>query len=112
MAVEVALTVCRSSARRPSSPASVTASVRYLRLWHSSLRTDRKSDPRSLVIRKVAEDVFAVTGKNPLQKTAMALHDAALKVRTARGCLSDTAGRLLRLAAAVSEVRSNLLHAC
>ena len=32
-----------------------------------------------VVIRKVAEDVFAVTGKNPLLKTAMALHDAALK---------------------------------
>jgi len=42
-------------------------------------RIYRKSDPRSLVIRKVAEDVFAVTGKNPLLKTAMALHDAALK---------------------------------
>ena len=27
----------------------------------------------------MAEDVFAVTGKNPLLQTAMALHDAALK---------------------------------
>ena len=53
----------------------------------------------------MAEDVFAVTGKNPLLKTAMALHDAALKVRVAVGCSSDPAGRLLCVAAAVPEVR-------
>jgi hypothetical protein len=44
----------------------------------------RNTDPRSKVIRKVAEDVFAVTGRNKLQETAIALHDLALKDKYVR----------------------------
>jgi citrate synthase len=42
-------------------------------------RIYRTSDPRSTIIRKTAEEVFEVTGRNPLLETALALHDAALK---------------------------------
>ncbi|KAM0752246.1 hypothetical protein T439DRAFT_324313 [Meredithblackwellia eburnea MCA 4105] len=42
-------------------------------------RVYRTSDPRSFVIRKTAEEVFKVTGKDPLLETAIALHDAAIK---------------------------------
>ncbi|GAA5907355.1 hypothetical protein JCM8208_007162 [Rhodotorula glutinis] len=37
------------------------------------------TDPRSRIIQKIAEDVFALTGKDPLLDTALALRDAALK---------------------------------
>ncbi|EIW84331.1 hypothetical protein CONPUDRAFT_120102 [Coniophora puteana RWD-64-598 SS2] len=42
-------------------------------------RVYKTSDPRSFIIRKVADEVFAVTGKDELLDTAMALHDAAIK---------------------------------
>ncbi|KAI9574007.1 citrate synthase-like protein [Boletus coccyginus] len=42
-------------------------------------RVYKTSDPRSFIIRKVADEVFAITGADPLLNTAMALHDAALK---------------------------------
>jgi citrate synthase len=42
-------------------------------------RVYKTSDPRSFIIRKVADEVFAVMGRDPLLDTAMALHDAALK---------------------------------
>ncbi|KAG2138210.1 citrate synthase-like protein [Suillus cothurnatus] len=42
-------------------------------------RVYKTSDPRSFIIRKVADEVFAVTGRDPLLDTAMALHDAALQ---------------------------------
>lgn len=42
-------------------------------------RIYRTSDPRSFIIRKTAEEVFAVTGRNPLLETALRLHDIALK---------------------------------
>lgn len=42
-------------------------------------RIYRTSDPRSFIIRKTAEEVFAVTGRNPLLETALTLHDIALK---------------------------------
>ncbi|KAI6108065.1 Si-synthase, partial [Pisolithus sp. B1] len=42
-------------------------------------RVYKTSDPRSFIIRKIADEVFAVTGRDPLLGTAMALHDAALK---------------------------------
>ncbi|BGP53486.1 hypothetical protein JCM8202v2_001045 [Rhodotorula sphaerocarpa] len=35
-------------------------------------------DPRSKVIRQLADDVFAITGRDPLLDTALALRDAAL----------------------------------
>lgn len=42
-------------------------------------RIYRVSDPRSKIIRQTADAVFAVTGKDELLETAMALHDHALK---------------------------------
>lgn len=42
-------------------------------------RIYRTSDPRSKVIRRIAEDVFAVTGRDELLDTAIALHDIAIK---------------------------------
>ena len=42
-------------------------------------RVYRTSDPRSFIIRKTAEEVFEVTGRNPLLETALKLHDIALK---------------------------------
>ncbi|KAI6128990.1 citrate synthase-like protein [Pisolithus croceorrhizus] len=42
-------------------------------------RVYKTSDPRSFIIRKIADEVFAITGRDPLFGTAMALHDAALK---------------------------------
>ncbi|KAH9959592.1 peroxysomal citrate synthase [Russula dissimulans] len=42
-------------------------------------RVYKTSDPRSFIIRKTADDVFNVTGKDELLETAMALHDAAIK---------------------------------
>ena len=42
-------------------------------------RIYRTSDPRSLIIRSLAEEVFNVTGQNPLLKIAITLHDAAVK---------------------------------
>ncbi|GJE88728.1 peroxisomal citrate synthase [Phanerochaete sordida] len=42
-------------------------------------RVYKTSDPRSFIVRKTADAVFAVTGKDELLETAMALHDAAMK---------------------------------
>lgn len=42
-------------------------------------RIYKNTDPRSTIIRKTAEEVFEVTGKNKLLEVALALHDAALK---------------------------------
>jgi citrate synthase len=39
---------------------------------------DRTSDPRSFIVREIADEVFGVTGTDPLLETAMALKDAAL----------------------------------
>jgi citrate synthase len=41
-------------------------------------RVYKTSDPRSFIVRKTADEVFKVTGKDTLLETAMALHDAAL----------------------------------
>ncbi|KAI5478794.1 citrate synthase [Pseudohyphozyma bogoriensis] len=42
-------------------------------------RVYRTSDPRSKIIKQTAEEVFKVTGRDPLLDTAIALHDAAIK---------------------------------
>ncbi|OCH95352.1 peroxysomal citrate synthase [Obba rivulosa] len=42
-------------------------------------RVYKTSDPRSFIVRKTADEVFKVTGKDELLETAMALHDAAMK---------------------------------
>ncbi|KAF7424199.1 hypothetical protein PC9H_009503 [Pleurotus ostreatus] len=42
-------------------------------------RVYKTSDPRSFIVRKMADEVFKVTGKDELLETAMALHEAAMK---------------------------------
>ncbi|KAJ7158658.1 peroxysomal citrate synthase [Mycena filopes] len=42
-------------------------------------RVYKTSDPRSFIVRKTADEVFKITGKDELLETAMALHDAAMK---------------------------------
>ncbi|KAJ2926934.1 hypothetical protein H1R20_g10171, partial [Candolleomyces eurysporus] len=42
-------------------------------------RIYKTSDPRSFIVRKTADEVFKVTGKDELLETAMALHEAAMK---------------------------------
>ncbi|KAF8737609.1 hypothetical protein AX14_012603 [Amanita brunnescens Koide BX004] len=42
-------------------------------------RVYKTSDPRSFIVRKTADEVFKVTGKDELLETAMALHAAAMK---------------------------------
>ncbi|KAF9267838.1 peroxysomal citrate synthase [Marasmius fiardii PR-910] len=42
-------------------------------------RVYKTSDPRSFIVRKTADEVFKVTGKDELLETAMALHEAAMK---------------------------------
>nr|GAT60691.1 peroxysomal citrate synthase [Mycena chlorophos] len=42
-------------------------------------RIYKTSDPRSFIVRKTADEVFKITGKDALLETAMALHDAAMK---------------------------------
>ncbi|MGH2626425.1 MAG: citrate synthase [Anaerolineales bacterium] len=41
-------------------------------------RVYKSYDPRARIIKQVADEVFAITGKNPLLDTALALEDAAL----------------------------------
>jgi citrate synthase len=42
-------------------------------------RVYKTTDPRSYIIRKTADEVFSVTGKDELLETAMRLHDVAMK---------------------------------
>ncbi|KZV96617.1 peroxysomal citrate synthase [Exidia glandulosa HHB12029] len=42
-------------------------------------RVYKTSDPRSFIVRRTADEVFKVTGKDELLETAMKLHDMALK---------------------------------
>ncbi|KDR76340.1 hypothetical protein GALMADRAFT_247736 [Galerina marginata CBS 339.88] len=42
-------------------------------------RVYKTSDPRSFIVRKTADEVFKITGKDELLETAMALHEAAMK---------------------------------
>ncbi|KAJ7761875.1 peroxysomal citrate synthase [Mycena maculata] len=42
-------------------------------------RVYKTSDPRSFIVRKTADEVFKITGRDDLLDTAMALHDAAMK---------------------------------
>ncbi|KAF7312404.1 Citrate synthase [Mycena indigotica] len=42
-------------------------------------RVYKTSDPRSFLVRKTADEVFRIAGKDQLLETAMALHDAAMK---------------------------------
>lgn len=66
------------------SPENVPAYIEKVKTKEKVLsgfghRIYRTSDPRSFIIRKTAEEVFAVTGRNPLLETALTLHDIALK---------------------------------
>ncbi|KAF8300127.1 peroxysomal citrate synthase [Clavulina sp. PMI_390] len=66
------------------SPANVPAYIAAVKRREKVLsgfghRVYKTSDPRSFIIRRIADEVFAVTGKDELLETAMALHDHAMK---------------------------------
>ncbi|OBZ72531.1 Citrate synthase [Grifola frondosa] len=66
------------------SPANVPAFIEAVKRREKTLsgfghRVYKTSDPRSFIVRKTADEVFKVTGKDELLETAMALHDAAMK---------------------------------
>ncbi|BGO88887.1 hypothetical protein NBRC10512_002244 [Rhodotorula toruloides] len=68
---------------RIGSPENVPAFIEKVKRKEEVLsgmghRIYKTHDPRSKVIRKLAGEVFAVTGEDPLLKTALALRDAAL----------------------------------
>ncbi|GAA6047720.1 hypothetical protein JCM3770_001744 [Rhodotorula araucariae] len=65
------------------SPENVPAFIEKVKRKEAVLsgfghRIYRNTDPRSKIIQKIAEDVFALTGRDPLLDTALALRDAAL----------------------------------
>ncbi|KZT07791.1 peroxysomal citrate synthase [Laetiporus sulphureus 93-53] len=66
------------------SPENVPAFIEAVKRREKTLsgfghRVYKTSDPRSFIVRKTADEVFKVTGKDELLVTAMALHDAAMK---------------------------------
>lgn len=66
------------------SPANVPAFIEAVKRREKVLsgfghRVYKTTDPRSYIIRKTADEVFKVTGRDELLETAMALHDAAMK---------------------------------
>ncbi|KAI8980221.1 peroxysomal citrate synthase [Trametes punicea] len=66
------------------SPQNVPAFIEAVKKKEKTLsgfghRVYKTSDPRSFIVRKTADEVFRVTGKDALLETAMALHDAAMK---------------------------------
>lgn len=66
------------------SPENVPAFIEAVKRREKTLsgfghRVYKTSDPRSFIVRKTADEVFEVTGKDALLETAMALHDAAMK---------------------------------
>ncbi|KIK62985.1 hypothetical protein GYMLUDRAFT_41286 [Collybiopsis luxurians FD-317 M1] len=66
------------------SPANVPAFIESVKKREKVLsgfghRVYKTSDPRSFIVRKTADEVFKVTGKDDLLETAMALHEAAMK---------------------------------
>ncbi|KAI0833527.1 peroxysomal citrate synthase [Trametes gibbosa] len=66
------------------SPANVPEFLQAVKKKEKTLsgfghRVYKTSDPRSFIVRKTADEVFKVTGKDALLETAMALHDAAMK---------------------------------
>ncbi|KDQ57157.1 hypothetical protein JAAARDRAFT_285454 [Jaapia argillacea MUCL 33604] len=65
------------------SPANVPAFIEAVKRREKVLsgfghRVYKTTDPRSYIIRKTADEVFKITGKDELLETAMALHDAAM----------------------------------
>lgn len=66
------------------SPENVPAFIEAVKRREKTLsgfghRVYKTSDPRSFIVRKTADEVFKVTGRDALLETAMALHDAAMK---------------------------------
>lgn len=66
------------------SPANVPAYIAAVKKREKVLsgfghRIYKTSDPRSFIIRRIADEVFSETGKDELLETAMALHDVAMK---------------------------------
>jgi len=65
------------------SPDNVPAFVEQVKRREKVLsgfghRVYKTSDPRSFIVRKTADEVFKVTGKDELLETAMRLHDVAM----------------------------------
>ncbi|TDL25806.1 peroxysomal citrate synthase [Rickenella mellea] len=65
------------------SPDNVPAFVEQVKKREKVLsgfghRVYKTSDPRSFIVRKTADEVFKVTGKDELLETAMRLHDVAM----------------------------------
>ncbi len=82
-----------SVSRVPEFITRVKAGDGSVRLMGFGHRVYKSYDPRAKVIKKIADLVFAITGKNPLLEIALELERIAL------------AGRLLRHAKAVPERR-------
>jgi len=66
------------------SPENVPAFIEAVKKREKTLsgfghRVYKTSDPRSFIVRKTADEVFKVTGRDALLDTAMALHDAAMR---------------------------------
>ncbi|KAJ3714181.1 peroxysomal citrate synthase [Lentinula raphanica] len=66
------------------SPANVPAFIEAVKKREKVLsgfghRVYKTSDPRSFIVRRTADEVFQVTGKDELLETAMALHEGAMK---------------------------------
>ncbi|KLO12750.1 peroxysomal citrate synthase [Schizopora paradoxa] len=66
------------------SPDNVPAFVEQVKRREKVLsgfghRVYKTSDPRSFIVRKTADEVFKVTGKDELLETAMRLHEVAMK---------------------------------
>lgn len=66
------------------SPENVPAFIEAVKRREKTLsgfghRVYKTSDPRSFIVRKTADEVFKVTGRDALLNTAMTLHDAAMK---------------------------------
>jgi len=55
----------------------------------------KTSDPRSFIVRKTADEVFKVTGKDELLETAMALHEAFPPKKLDFMALFSSCGQLL-----------------
>ncbi|PLW04989.1 hypothetical protein PCANC_07541 [Puccinia coronata f. sp. avenae] len=69
---------------RIGSPANVANFIERVKQKKEVLsgfghRVYKTSDPRSFIIRKTADQVFAVTGRDKLLDTAIALHEHAMK---------------------------------
>ena len=68
----------RSAASRTSPPSSRRSRQGKTRLEGFGHRVYKNYDPRATIIKKTADEVFTVTGKNPLLDIALKLEEIAL----------------------------------